>query len=404
MRRSPRRKSTYLSPRGAVAYRAGRYQMQASAYYANRTPTLNELHRRFAVGNQITNANPLLDPETLTGVEGGVLAQFARASVRATAFFNNLDGAIANVTLSQTPTADRPAAPELRHDSRDRRRNRSRHALLEHPERERPDCVHVEPFPRLGGDAGDRGQLRAAGAESAGRRGADVGRSALVHRRNAGALQRRTVRRRPQYAGVRARRYGCGMRRSAARWFAASMRSWRSRTSSTPNTTPRARRCARSAGRAPFASAPGLPGSRAGLGQLRSVLMRRRCGRNHPLRRDVRVLRSVRSASSPRATTAISGSAPRRTRRPRRCSSSTARPRGRAQHHPDRRRPGLLAFDGGAADLRAACARRGVGAACSCGCRGRFATRSIASSRRCGIASPANRTPARSRRRKSARA
>ena len=99
----PTKEVTYVSPRGAVAYRAGRYQMQASAYYANRTPTLNELHRRFAVGNQITNANPLLDPETLTGVEGGVLTQFARASIRATAFFNDLDGAIANVTLSQTP-------------------------------------------------------------------------------------------------------------------------------------------------------------------------------------------------------------------------------------------------------------------------------------------------------------
>jgi len=100
----PTKDVSYLSPRGAVAYRAGRYQMQASAYYANRTPTLNELHRRFAVGNQITNANPLLDPETLTGVEGGVLAQFASTSFRATGFFNNLDGAIANVTLSQTPT------------------------------------------------------------------------------------------------------------------------------------------------------------------------------------------------------------------------------------------------------------------------------------------------------------
>ena len=100
----PTKDVAYVSPRGAVAYRAGRYQMQASAYYANRTPTLNELHRRFAVGNQITNANPLLDPETLTGVEGGVLAQFAATSIRGTYFFNNLDGAIANVTLSQTPT------------------------------------------------------------------------------------------------------------------------------------------------------------------------------------------------------------------------------------------------------------------------------------------------------------
>ena len=99
----PTKDVTFVSPRAAASYRAGRYQVQASAYYANRTPSLNELHRRFAVGNAVTNANPLLEPETLTGVEGGVLTQFNRASIRATAFLNNLDGAIANVTLSQTP-------------------------------------------------------------------------------------------------------------------------------------------------------------------------------------------------------------------------------------------------------------------------------------------------------------
>ncbi|HEX6162097.1 MAG TPA: TonB-dependent receptor [Vicinamibacterales bacterium] len=101
----PTKDVTYVSPRGAVSFRTGRFQFQASGYYANRTPSLNELHRRFAVGNQITNANPELEPETLTGVEGGVLTQFARASLRATAFLNKLDGAIANITLSQTPTA-----------------------------------------------------------------------------------------------------------------------------------------------------------------------------------------------------------------------------------------------------------------------------------------------------------
>ena len=68
---------SYISPRAAVSLRSGRFQYQASAYYANRTPSLNELYRRFAVGNQITNANPALDPETLTGVEGGVLTQFS---------------------------------------------------------------------------------------------------------------------------------------------------------------------------------------------------------------------------------------------------------------------------------------------------------------------------------------
>ncbi len=100
----PTKNVNFVSPRGALAWRRGRFQVQASAYYANRTPSLNELHRRFAAGTAITNANPLLEPETLTGVEGGVLTQFARASIRATAFFNDLDGAIANVTLSQTPT------------------------------------------------------------------------------------------------------------------------------------------------------------------------------------------------------------------------------------------------------------------------------------------------------------
>ena len=215
-----RRLTSARAPRCRM--RAGRYQLQASAYYANRTPSLNELHRRFAVGNQITNANPLLDPETLTGVEGGVLTQFARASVRATAFFNNLDGAIANVTLSQTPTQiirQRQNSDTIRATGVE---IEARYALHQHAERERPDRVHVEPFPRLGGDAGDRGQRRAAGAEGAGRRGADLGRSALVHRGDAGALQRRAVRRRPQYR----RRScwaptACGMRPSAARSSAA---------------------------------------------------------------------------------------------------------------------------------------------------------------------------------------
>jgi len=101
----PTKDVNFVSPRAALAWRTGRYQVQASAYYANRTPSLNELHRRFAAGTAVTNANPLLDPETLTGVEGGVLTQWSRASFRATAFFNDLDGAIANVTLTQTPTS-----------------------------------------------------------------------------------------------------------------------------------------------------------------------------------------------------------------------------------------------------------------------------------------------------------
>ena len=100
----PTKTVNFFSPRASVAWRVDRFQMQAAAYRASRTPSLNELHRGFRVGASLTNPNPLLEPETMTGVEGGVLTSFGRSSFRATAFLNNLDGAIANVTVSQTPT------------------------------------------------------------------------------------------------------------------------------------------------------------------------------------------------------------------------------------------------------------------------------------------------------------
>jgi outer membrane receptor protein involved in Fe transport len=99
----PDKSVTFFSPRAAVAWRQGRVSLQSAVYRANRPPTLNELHRGFRVGNAVTNPNPLLDPETLTGVEGGALVAWNRVSTRVTAFFNTLDGAIANITLSSTP-------------------------------------------------------------------------------------------------------------------------------------------------------------------------------------------------------------------------------------------------------------------------------------------------------------
>jgi len=77
--------------------------VHASVYRAHRTPTLNELHRDFAVGNILTRANPELDPERLTGVDGGVLVARGRLSARVTGFWNELDGAITNVTLTPAP-------------------------------------------------------------------------------------------------------------------------------------------------------------------------------------------------------------------------------------------------------------------------------------------------------------
>ncbi|MEO8680231.1 MAG: TonB-dependent receptor [Vicinamibacterales bacterium] len=98
----PTKDVNFFSPRASVAWRQGRYSIQGAVYHAARTPSLNELHRGFRAGNVVTNPNPLLEPETLTGVEGGVLVSMGRFSARTTAFFNNLDGAIANITLTAT--------------------------------------------------------------------------------------------------------------------------------------------------------------------------------------------------------------------------------------------------------------------------------------------------------------
>ncbi len=80
--------------------------LRAAGYRGWRLPTLNELYRPFRVGNDVTAANAALAPERLTGIEGGVtLTPIAGASLAATVFHNRLDDAIANVTLSSTPTS-----------------------------------------------------------------------------------------------------------------------------------------------------------------------------------------------------------------------------------------------------------------------------------------------------------
>jgi outer membrane receptor protein involved in Fe transport len=95
---------SFFSPRATLNWRANdTTSLQFSISRAYRTPTLNELYRGFRVGNVVTNANPLLEPERLTSIEGGVLVGSAKASARATVFHNVLNEAISNVTLSTTP-------------------------------------------------------------------------------------------------------------------------------------------------------------------------------------------------------------------------------------------------------------------------------------------------------------
>jgi outer membrane receptor protein involved in Fe transport len=76
--------------------------LRAAAYAGFRPPTLNELHRPFRVGNDVTESNPSLKPERLQGVEGG-LGGAGWARWDATVFYNRLVDPIANVTIGAGP-------------------------------------------------------------------------------------------------------------------------------------------------------------------------------------------------------------------------------------------------------------------------------------------------------------
>jgi outer membrane receptor protein involved in Fe transport len=77
----------------------GETYWRAAAYAGFRPPTLNELHRPFRVGNDVTEANPGLEPEKLYGVEAGL----GGADWSLTLFGNRLEGAVTNVTIGFGP-------------------------------------------------------------------------------------------------------------------------------------------------------------------------------------------------------------------------------------------------------------------------------------------------------------
>jgi outer membrane receptor protein involved in Fe transport len=76
--------------------------VRSAAYSGFRPPTLNELHRPFRVGNDVTEANPSLKPERLAGVEVGMGGEGA-LRWRATGFYNRLSDPITNVTIGAGP-------------------------------------------------------------------------------------------------------------------------------------------------------------------------------------------------------------------------------------------------------------------------------------------------------------
>ncbi len=77
--------------------------VRAAAYSGFRPATLNELHRPFRVGNDVTEANAALEPETLQGVEVGLSWDRERTRFGATVFLNRIEAAIVNVTIGAGP-------------------------------------------------------------------------------------------------------------------------------------------------------------------------------------------------------------------------------------------------------------------------------------------------------------
>jgi len=76
--------------------------LRAAAYAGFRPATLNELHRSFRVGNDITLANTNLAPERLYGVEAGFGGQ-GPVTWDGDVFYNRLGDAVTNVTIGKGP-------------------------------------------------------------------------------------------------------------------------------------------------------------------------------------------------------------------------------------------------------------------------------------------------------------
>ncbi|MNH92465.1 catecholate siderophore receptor CirA [compost metagenome] len=100
----PARSGEVVSARlAARRFIGGGWAARAAAYSGFRPATLNELHRPFRVGNDLTEANAALVPETLQGLEAGLAFEGPISAFGATLFWNRIEDAIVNVTIGEGP-------------------------------------------------------------------------------------------------------------------------------------------------------------------------------------------------------------------------------------------------------------------------------------------------------------
>jgi len=99
---------TVFDPRIGLVRRLSPWlSVNASGFRAYRAPTENELYRTGQVGQQITNPNPNLRSERVTGWEAGLQGDLRRygSSLRASYFWTQVNRPITALTLSTTPTS-----------------------------------------------------------------------------------------------------------------------------------------------------------------------------------------------------------------------------------------------------------------------------------------------------------
>ena len=100
----PSKQQTVGSGRLGLAYQVTpENALRAAIYSGFRPPSLNELYRPFRVGNDVTEANADLKPETLTGGEIGWRRTDERLHLDADIFSNIVSDPITNVTLGIGP-------------------------------------------------------------------------------------------------------------------------------------------------------------------------------------------------------------------------------------------------------------------------------------------------------------
>jgi outer membrane cobalamin receptor len=107
------RNEVTVNPSLGVVFMASKHlSVRGSAYRGFRAPTSVELYRPFrARGNVVTESNALLNPERLTGGEGGVDITVGGLRVRETAFWDDLSDAITTRTIAEAGGVARNIAP-----------------------------------------------------------------------------------------------------------------------------------------------------------------------------------------------------------------------------------------------------------------------------------------------------